>query len=142
MTPLSPEVMRDLLTLVLAGEASAETGQLVKGHAKEDAAFAELLRSSLDQSLNPPLAPAAAPSKDVHMNTINMTRHYIFMRSLYLGLGIAFSLMPFACAFNNDGLTFLMLREQPVAAAIFGAIGAGCWFGCIRMSRRVGQAGL
>ena len=76
------------------------------------------------------------------MSALNMTRHYIFMRSLYLGFGIAFSLMPFALIFNNDRLVFLMLRDQPAAAAVFGVLGVCAWIGCFAMSRKVGQAGL
>ena len=141
MSSLSADVMRDLLTLVLAGEASAETRQLVEAYAKEDAGYAESLRSGQDQPIDLSGAPSA-PSKDVHMNALNMTRHYIFMRSLFMGFGIAFSLMPFACIINSDGFVFLMLRDQPAAAALFGAIGIASWIGCVAMSRRVGLAGL
>ena len=138
MNSLSPDVMKDLLTLVLAGEASADTRRLVDTYAKEDAGYAALLRNGQDEPLNLP----STPSKDVHMSALNMTRHYIFMRSLYLGLGIAFSLLPFAFIFNHDGIVFLMMRDQPTAAAVFGAIGIASWIGCFAMSRRVGQAGL
>ena len=41
---LTDEVMNDLLTLYLAGEASADTRALIENHARQNAAFASKSR--------------------------------------------------------------------------------------------------
>ena len=43
---LTDEVMNDLLTLYLAGEASADTRALVESHARQNAAFASTIEAA------------------------------------------------------------------------------------------------
>ena len=58
---VDPEVIRDLLPLYLAGEASPATRRLVEEHLAADPELARLAHDAVDPELSR-LAPASAPA--------------------------------------------------------------------------------
>lgn len=134
---LSREVMDDLLTLYLAGEASAETRLLVEEYARENPHFAKAMAGARELEL--PSMPAA-PQKE--LKTLGLVRQYIFLRSLFVGMGIAFTMIPFTFVFHNRRLTFLMLRDEPGLAYAALSLAAASWIACWVMNREIHKAGL
>jgi hypothetical protein len=134
---LSREVMNDLLTLYLAGEASTETRRLVEEYARENPTFAKAMAGA--RTLELPLKPAA-PEKE--LKTLGRVRQFIFLRSLFVGMGIAFTLMPWTCVFRGGRFAFLMIRDEPGLAYAAMSLAAASWTAWWVMNRAVGKAGL
>jgi hypothetical protein len=136
---LPREVMNDLLTIYLAGEASPATRTLVETYAREDADFAHSLNAS--QSLD--LPAFEVPDQDrKRLQTLKLVRQYIFLRTLFLAMGIAFTLIPFSLTIQNGAVTFLLLRDSPGLGYAFLSIAAASWTAFYIMRREIRKAGL
>ena len=79
---LTDEVMNDLLTLYLAGEASADTRELVESHARQNAAFASRIEAA--GALPPIGMSSGGPPSDLELRTLTDTRRFIFLRTMFL----------------------------------------------------------
>lgn len=132
-------VMDDLLTLYLAGEASPETRALVERYALENDDFAAAMHAAAEIPLTPPAEPAA----DAELRSLKMTRQFVFLRSLFMGMAIFFTLSPFSFVFNSQkGITWLMWDASHGLATSFLSIGAASWVAWWLMRREVRKAGL
>jgi hypothetical protein len=135
---LTDDVMKDLLVVYLSGEASADTKALVEAYAREHPGFNDLIQAAGAET-----APAAAtPGKDVEMKSLQMVRQFVFLRSLFIGMGIAATLIPFTFVIRNGEMTFLMMRDVPGIAPASWAIAAASWVACYVMHRAIRKAGL
>lgn len=135
---LAPEVMQDLMIVYLGGEASPSTRTLVEQYAAAHPEYAALLKSS-SAGLE---IQAAEPKRDSEMQALKMTRQHVFLRSLFFGMGIAFTLMPFTIVSRNGEITFLLYRDAPGLGTAFWSIAAASWSACYVMHRAVRKAGL
>jgi len=137
---VDPAVIRDLLPLYLAGEASPASRKLVEEHLAADPELARLARAAaepelerLDVELPPPSSGKAA---------LDATRRLLRRRSWLMGCAIFTTLLPFTVHGNSQGIQFLLLRDAPVTAGL-SAIAAGIfWFAFWRVSRRLRVTGL
>ena len=137
---VTDEVMNDLLTLYLAGEASADTRALIEGHARENAAFASRVAAA---GAMPPIGlPHSGPPSDLELKTLTDTRKFIFWRTMFWAAGIFFTLLPLAFAFDERGVEFLVLGRHPELMWSFWSIAAGAWAACYVMHRRITRVGL
>ena len=137
---VTDDVMNDLLTLYLAGEASADTRALIENHARQNAAFASRLEAAGALSLAD--MPPNGPSADLELRTLRETRRFIFLRTAFCASGILFTLLPLVFAFDARGVEFLLLGHHPGLVWLFWTAAAGCWTGCYVMQRQARQSGL
>jgi len=140
---LSTDVMNDLLTLYLAGDASADTRAIVETYAREHPEFAARLQATRALSL-PEAGPAGAPAPppDAQLQALAKTKQFILLRTIFLADAVLFTLTPFVFAFNRDGITFLILGRHPEVAWAFWSVAAASWVAWYLMHRRVRLAGL
>jgi hypothetical protein len=135
------EVMNDLLTLYLAGEASPETRRLVEDFARNHPDFAQSMATARQLEL-PPAEPEARPREKSELTTLRLVRQYIFLRSLFFGTGLAFTMMAFTFVFHNGNITFFLLRDEPGLGYSALSLAAASWSAWYVMYRQVRKAGL
>jgi hypothetical protein len=137
---LSDDVMNDLLTVYLAGAASAETRALVEARAQRDPAFAERIR--VVSSAGVPETPGAPPPRDQQLAALTRTREFIRLRTLFTAAGILFTLLPLVFAFDRDGVEFLILGRHPGLVWAFWSLAAASWVATWMMHRSIRHVGL
>ena len=86
------------------------------------------------------VAPAR-PVADLERQTVARTRRTIRMRSWILAWAVLCTMLPMTIAFDDGGVTFIMLRDQPKSALLWLAA-AAFWYQYVRLSRAVRGAGL
>jgi hypothetical protein len=125
------EVVKDLLPVYLAGEASADTKRLVEEYLRRDPA----LRSEFES----PALPEIPPPGELELAALEQTRKLLARRSWLLGLGLALSFLPLSFGFGGgSGPRFLLLGPEPWLAtgavvAGWGLLGGFLWT-CRRLS--------
>ncbi len=73
-----------------------------------------------------PVAPTPPPSNLDEIRMLRVARRRLRLRSFLMALAIFFSLAPLSF-FSGKGVTWWMVRDEPVGAAVYGAIGGLCW---------------
>lgn len=137
---ITEDVMNDLLTLELSGEASADTKSLIEGYARENPAFAARLEAA---ARLPALdAPAGGPSFDRELQVLADTRRFIFLRTLLVAAALMFSVLPFTFTFGSDGVHFLVLGRFPGLVWSSWSLAAASWAAAYVIGRRIRRAGL
>ena len=125
------EVVKDLLPVYLAGEASADTKRLVEEYLRQD----PLLRVEFES----PALPDVAPPGELELAALEQTRKLLARRSWMLGPGLALSFLPLAFRFGDGtGPRFLLLGPEPwlaTGAVVLGwALLGGFLWTCRRLS--------
>jgi hypothetical protein len=138
---VSDDVMIDLLTVYLAGEASADTKALVEEHARVNEAFAERLRTASAFSLSS-TTPQAGPPPDSQLRALKRTREFIRLRTIFTAGAVLFTLLPLVFTFGTGGVQFLILGRHPGLVWSFWSLAAASWSACYVMHRRVRLAGM
>ena len=136
---VTDDVLNDLLTLYLAGEASADTRALIEERARREPAFAAKLAAARAVDLS---AAEPAPPADVELKALKQTRQAIFLRTLFFAGALFFSLLPLTIYGNGDGVRFVFLGRQPGLVAAFWGVAAASWVAWYVMHREVRRAGL
>ena len=137
---VTDEVMNDLLTLYLAGEASADTKALVESHARQNAEFASRVEAA--GALSPIGLPHGGPPSDLELRTLTETRKFIFLRTVFWAGGIFFTLLPFVFTFDDGRVEFLVLGRHAGLMWSFWSIAVAAWTACYVMHRQVSRVGL
>jgi hypothetical protein len=136
---ISPDVVKDLLPLYLAGEASAGTRALLEQYLREHPAFAKEVREQVERStalLTKPTVHAASTS-DHEKSTLERVRRFNRRRSHVLGFSLALTMIPFSFAFVEDRVNWIMLRDNPGQALVLWIAALGCWWLYYAMGRRL-----
>jgi hypothetical protein len=133
------DVMEDLSALYLSGEATAGTKAVVEAQARADSAFAERLKAAGGMGL--PLPPAVAGA-DAELRTLRETRQFLALRTIFTGMGIAFTLLPLTFTFDGNGAKMLFLHDQPGLVYSFWSLAAASWVATWVMHRAIGRKGL
>lgn len=136
--PLPPDVMNDLLTLYLAGEASPATRALVESYARDNPGFARAMSAAASQIT----IPEVQPKENLEMTALKQVRQFLFLRSLFFGMGIAFTLIPFLFTFHNRTVPFFLLRDAPGIGFAALSLAVASWSAYYVMHRQVRKAGL
>lgn len=134
---ITRDVVKDLVAVYLAGEASADTRALVEDWLRSDPDLA----AQVDRARGLKVPAVALPSPTVEKRAFNRTRRRLRGRAILLGAAIYFSTLPLSVTFNSDGFHGLLLEDW-LSRALALAVAAGLWVVYWRMSRRVGTSGL
>lgn len=137
---LHDDVMNDLLTVYLAGEASAETKALIEARAAEHRAFAERLSAARSATL--PTGEGSPLREDAELRALKHTRQFLFLRTMFLAWAILFTLLPLLFTFDPDGVQLVIWGRHPGLVVSFWSVGTVAWVAASVMHRRVRRSGL
>lgn len=122
---ISEDIIRDLLPVYQAGEASADTQALIEQYLAQHPDFAKTV-ADFDEPFA--LLEVALPDAQKEKEALMRVKQILKWRSILLGMALFCSLMPLSAAGNsNDGVTWFMLRDLPVVAAIFAGLALVSW---------------
>ena len=126
------DVVKDLLTVYLADEASGDTRALVEEWLRSDADLA----AEVERARSGGLPPVAAPAPTIEKRALDRTRRYLRARSVLMGAAIYFSVLPLTITFGSNGFRGLLITDWPsrVVALLIAAVLWGIYY---RMSRRL-----
>ena len=129
------EVILDLLSVYLAGEASPTTRAWLEERLAQDPELAERVRrqrtESFDQAL-PPLPP------ELELRALRRTRRIMTLLRWLFGFGMAFSAVALALELSFRPLKLrLLLLDYPVQLGLCLAAGAACWTAYFVLRRRL-----
>jgi hypothetical protein len=142
---ITKDILNDLLPGYLSGDASGDTCKLIEETIHSDATFArevETQRSELAGHLRALRSSRPMPAPDHEVKTLQRTRALIDRRKWMLGMALMFTAFPFSFIFDNGGIRFLLLREQPSLACACWAAAVGFWIGLILLNNRLRDSGL
>jgi anti-sigma factor RsiW len=138
---LHADVLRDLVSIYLAGEASPATRELVEREITHDAELARLVAAaSKEGALH--AAASVPPRPEAAKRALDTTRRLLRRRSWLLAGGILTSLLPLTSAGDSDGVHFFLLRDEPAMAAVSWVAAAVFWTLYARLSTRLRVTGL
>lgn len=131
---VTKDVVRDLMPLYLAGEASADTRRLVE----------EYLRSHPEESPDADalVLPQPEPPAGLELASLERTRQILGWRSLALGAAFGISYCIFSFRFDRKGLSFVLYRDLPAASWGLLAAAALVWVSFFVLHRRWFASGL
>lgn len=129
------DVVKDLLTPYLAGDASADTRRLVEQWLRSDPE----LSAEVEQARRDDLPAVGAPPPGIEKTALERTRRFLNRRAVALGAAIYFSTLPLSVTFGSDGFRGFLLEEWwSRAVAIVAAV--VCWGVYWRMRRPLAPA--
>ena len=133
------EIVKDLLPLYVAGEASQESRAAVEEWLRADPELARLAAILRDDAAQP---PATALPQASGQAALAATKTLLRRRSWLLALALLSTGLPLSFAFDNGSLTFFMLRDAPVVSSISLAAALGLWIAFGVVTRRLRVTGL
>ena len=131
------DVVRDLLTVYDAGEASSDTRALVEEWLRSDPELARQVQQAERVSLPevPPLPPTA------EKQALDRTRRHLRWRMFLFGLAAYVSSLPFSFTFSRRGYEGLLIDGWPERIVVI-SIAVALWIIYWRVSRRARVSGL
>jgi len=126
------EIVKDLLPLYVAGEASEESRAAVEEWLRTDAELARLAEA-LREDGAPPVALPAGSGQAALATTKSLLRR----RTWLLALAVFFSALPLSFQFGDGELRFFMLRDSPQVSAACAAAAVVLWIAFAAVSRRL-----
>lgn len=133
------EIVKDLLPLYVAGEASAETRAAVEEWLGRDAELARLVEALRRDSAPTPALPVTPGAGQAALAT---TKTLLRRRTWLLALALFFTGLPLSFVFDSGGLRFLMLRDAPLASLACLAVAVVLWVAFGAIARRLRVTGL
>ena len=134
------DVVKDLLTVYLAGEASPDTRAFVEDYLKSDAALAREVEGARVLSLGLPPMPPPAPAAE--KQALDATRQLLKTRTSTLVVAVVFTLLPLSFVFSGSRITFFLIRDAPVIGLAWWAAAAVLWTCHLWVRRRLRVSGL
>jgi hypothetical protein len=131
------DVVKDLLAVYAAGEASADTRALVEEWLRSDPELAR--QAARAGSVTLPDVPALAPT--VEKQALDRTRRHLRWRTVLLGLAAYVSTLPFSVTFGSRGYEGLLINDWPERIVLV-SLGAVLWIVYWRVARRARLSGL
>jgi len=140
MNPVTKDVIRDLLPVYIAGEASADTSVLVEAYLKQDAELRALAESS--RTPQPPLIPPTNGMEQLELKSLDHTRRLLDRRTWLLALSMFCTFVPMTCVWHGKQIVFLMARDEPVTTTVTLAVAFVGWIAYLDTCRRLSMTGL
>lgn len=144
MNEISPNVIRDLLPVYLAGEASEETRSLVEEFLAADPELREL--AAAEGFTMPELAPVT-DSDELEKQALNRTCRLLSRKNWLMGVSLILTAVPLGLYFYFDSASFsgaepvAVSTSVAVAMAIALAGGLTGWVRFLQTCRRLKVAG-
>ena len=135
---ISRDVIKDLIPVYLAGDASADTRALVESHLKTDPELAGDVAAARGTSLGLPATPQPTAEKQ----TLDATRQLLKNRTSTMVVATLFTVLPLTFAFHGTTITFFMIRDAPVIGIAWWVTAAIMWIWHVRIRRRLRVSGL
>jgi len=132
------DVIRDLLPLYLSGEVSPDTKVLVEHYLGQDPEMA--LAVAAARAFELPATPGPAPTAE--KAALDETRRLLKTRSSTMATAVLFTALPFAFTFDSSGITFLLIRDQPIVGAAWLFTAAVLWGWHTHVRRQLRVSGL
>lgn len=129
---ITHDVIKDLLTVYLAGEATADTRALIEDWLRTDPELARQVSQARKADL--PMVPAPAPT--LEKRALDRTRRQLRWRAILLGTAIYVSTLPLSVTFSSAGFRGLLIEDWPERLVVV-AVAAALWVVYWRVSRRV-----
>lgn len=136
---ITREIVKDLLPLYVAGEASADSRAAVEAALRDDPELSRVADALRDGSAALP-AMAAAPSRD--RAALDRAKGLIRLRMWLLAAALFLTGLPLSFTFDRGGFQFLLIRDAPVAAVSSLTAAAVLWIAFAIVARRVRVVGL
>jgi hypothetical protein len=133
---VSRDVIKDLLPLYISGEVSPDTKNLVEAYLRLDPELARAVVAA--RALELPSTPPPSGEKAA----LEQTRQLLKTRSSTLAMAILFTLLPFAFAFDESGITFLLIRDAPKVGVAWLFTATVLWGWHLHVRRRLRVSGL
>lgn len=134
------DVVRDLLTVYLAGEASPDTKAFVEEYLKTDDELAREADAARAGHLAMP--ETGPPARSSGKEALDATRKLLRGRTATFAVGLLFTLLPLSFAFEGSRITFLLIRDAPTIGLAWWATAAVLWVWHARVRRRLSVSGL
>ncbi len=134
------DVVKDLITVYLAGDASPDTRALVEEYLEHDAELASDVAAARGESLDLPSTSALAPTAE--KEALDRTRRLLQTRNSTLVIAALFTLLPLSFVFKGGTITFLMIRDEPIIGIAWWATGAAMWAWHLWVRSRLRVSGL
>jgi anti-sigma factor RsiW len=134
------DVVKELLPVYLADEASADTRQIVDEYLAGDPALAAQVAAARRAPFSLPATPAPAPTAE--KRALDTTRQRLRHRTSTLMMAVLFTLAPFTTKFDGSGITFIMWRDKPSIALAWWGTAAVMWIAHFWIRRRTQVSGL
>jgi anti-sigma factor RsiW len=135
---ISRDIVKDLIPVYLAGDASADTQALVESYLKTDPELARDVTAARGTSLG---LPATRPPT-AEKQTLDATRQLIKSRTSTLVVATIFTVLPLTFAFHGTTITFLLIRDAPIIGIAWWVTAAIMWIWHVRIRRRLRVSGL
>jgi hypothetical protein len=129
---ISKNVIRDLLPVYVAGEASVETRALVDVALAED----EELRAEVGELGTVPALPEPPAPSDLGVAALKRTQRLLRKRTFLVGFSYFFTILTFAFVQRSGGVSLKLAATACVAAGIGG------WVEFLRNAIRLRDTGL
>ncbi len=133
------DIAIDLLPLYAAGEASADSRELVEEFLRDDPELAALARALADDPCD--IARPRVEGGAARL-ALASTRALLRRRTWLLAAAILCSTVPFSFVFNDHGLVFLLIRDAPAVGSGLLAAAVGLWIAFGVTARRLRVTGL
>jgi hypothetical protein len=131
---ITDEVVMDLLPVYLAGEASEDTRALVEAYFRDHPEFAALT-TKMETQLS--VLQASRSDSNQEKEILMRVKRILRLRSILFGAALFCSAMPLLIVGNSDeGVTWIMLRDAPIIAVVFG-VGAAIIWGAYAWTHRI-----
>ncbi len=131
------DVVKDLLAVCAAGEASADTRALVEEWLRADPELAR--QAARAETVALPDVPALAPTAE--KQALDRTRRHLRWRTVLLGLAAYVSTLPFSVTFGSRGYEGLLIKDWPQRIVVT-SIAVALWVVYWRLARRARVSGL
>ena len=136
---ITREIVKDLLPLYAAGEASTETQEAVEQWLRGDPELARLVEALRSDAVPPPATPITPATGQL---ALAATKTLLRRRTWLLAWALFFTGVPLSFIFDDSGLHFLMLRDAPLVSLTSLAAAVGLWTAFGGVARRLRVTGL
>jgi hypothetical protein len=137
-TPITRDIITDLLPVYLSGEASPDTKALVESYMKTDPEFAQLIKTEAKVIL-PNNLPN--PAKEQELKALHETKRRIRHRSWHMFFAIFFTVFALSFRFDQEGMHWTW-QLSPMLCSTLGALGIAFWILYFTAHGRLRKTGL
>lgn len=119
---VTSNVVKDLLTVYLAGEAHADTRELVEEWLRDDPDLAR----QVERARRASLPAVAVPPPTAEKQALDRARRRWRIRWIVLGTAVYFTTLPLSVTFNRSGFQGLLIDNWPERIVVL-VVAAALW---------------